>query len=111
LYDAFTEAYITALLWSNEMEDMHDLLSEEGEAKCIEDCTRFQSINLIDLVKWGDLTNAGHNFALNRNGHGTGFWDRGEGALGERLSRASHAMGEVDVYVDDNGLIQIQEEG
>jgi hypothetical protein len=37
---------------------------------------------------------AGHDFAYTRNRHGTGFWDRGLGDLGTRLSDAAHAMGE-----------------
>lgn len=45
----------------------------------------------------------GHDFWLTRNGHGTGFWDRGLGAVGDRLSVAAHAYGEASLYVGDDG--------
>jgi hypothetical protein len=46
----------------------------------------------------------GHDFALNRNGHGTGFWDRGLGELGERLAGRASAFGETYVYVGPGGI-------
>jgi hypothetical protein len=48
---------------------------------------------------------AGHDFWLTRNGHGAGFWDRGLGELGERLTRASKAYGSCDLYVGDDGKV------
>lgn len=49
----------------------------------------------------------GHDFALTRNGHGAGFWDRAdEGlpkALGDALTAVCHGMGECDLYVGDDG--------
>lgn len=48
----------------------------------------------------------GHDLALTRNGHGTGFWDRGLGELGDRLSEATKPHGEshVDIYEDSISL-------
>ena len=46
----------------------------------------------------------GHDFALTRNGHGAGFWDRGLGALGDRLSDAAKVYGESSAYVDEDGV-------
>ena len=40
-------------------------------------------------------------------GHGAGFWDRGLGALGKRLTDASKLYGESDEYVGDDGRIHI----
>lgn len=37
---------------------------------------------------------AGHDLAYSRNGHGTGYWDRGLGDLGTCLANAARAMGE-----------------
>ena len=57
---------------------------------------------------------AGHCFWLNRNGHGSGFWDEkmttagdpeSEVAACNRLSNASHAAGSRDLYAGDNGKI------
>jgi hypothetical protein len=47
----------------------------------------------------------GHDFWLTRNHHGAGFWDRGLGELGERLTKMSEAYGEVDLYVGDDGMV------
>lgn len=47
----------------------------------------------------------GHDLWLTARGHGTGFWDRGLGALGDALTRLAVEHGpRADVYVDD-GLI------
>jgi hypothetical protein len=47
----------------------------------------------------------GHDLWLTRNGHGTGFWDRGLGTLGERLTEAAHSFGEAYPYVGDDGKL------
>lgn len=41
---------------------------------------------------------AGHDFWLTRNRHGAGYWDRGLGNLGKRLTESAHGYGEVCVY-------------
>jgi hypothetical protein len=51
------------------------------------------------------LAMAGHDFWLTKNGHGAGFWDRGLGDLGKRLSDASKAYGSTDLYLGDDGKI------
>ena len=48
----------------------------------------------LDLV---DAEQMGHDLYLTRNGHGAGFWDRGIGPAGERLSEAARAMGSHDL--------------
>lgn len=58
------------------------------------------------LAKPGvDETDIGHNFLLTRNGHGAGFWDRGWGELGERLSAAARVYGTMGAYVGDDGMV------
>ena len=47
----------------------------------------------------------GHDFWLTRNGHGAGFWDRGLGAIGDALTKASKSYGSSDLYIGDDGLI------
>ncbi len=37
---------------------------------------------------------------------GAGFWDRGLGAVGARLSDAARAYGEVNLEVGDDGKIR-----
>lgn len=67
------------------------------------DCQAFATDNAVDLLEW-DAGQAGHDFCLTRNGHGTGFWDRGKGAPGERLTEACRPYGESDLYPDDGRL-------
>lgn len=55
---------------------------------------------LADLEATGQsLEQCGHDFILTRNGHGAGFWDRGHGEAGNRLSEAAKAYGEVHATV------------
>lgn len=111
--DAFTSAYLECALWSTTtcdddgnmseaLDENHDIddLDLESLKAAISDCTAFQEENADDLEGL-DGAQAGHDFWLTRNGHGAGFWDRGLGELGERLSKASKAYGSVDLYVCD----------
>ena len=57
--------------------------------------------------EWSSAELAGHDFALTRNGHGTGFWDRGLGEMGDMLSEECKPYGEhrVIIEVDENNDI------
>lgn len=57
------------------------------------------------LVYPGTLAEFGHDFWLTRNGHGTGFWDRGHGDIGKKLSDMAKVYGSVYLYVGDDGKI------
>ena len=48
-----------------------------------------------------DLEQHGHDFALTRNGHGAGYWDRGLGKVGDKLSKAADSYGDCDLYAHD----------
>jgi hypothetical protein len=51
----------------------------------------------------------GHNFWLTRNGHGAGFWgsDDYTNEVGDILSKISEKFGEVDIYIGDDGKVEI----
>ncbi len=123
--DEFTLAYLTCALWStldetNErggepMDKNYGLedLAHELVALAVVDCKQFQGENADDIGTWDNDSHAfttdemaGHDFWLTRNGHGAGFWDGDwpDGA-NERLTEASEAFGEIDLYVGDDGLI------
>lgn len=114
--EKFLDGYITCALWSStdwsddsggEPLDANYDRSDLSEA-CLEefkrDCADFQDANADDLADI-DCEQAGHDFWLTRNGHGAGFWDRGLGELGERLTNACKPYGSVDLYVGDDGQI------
>jgi hypothetical protein len=125
----FLDAYIEAALWSstdNSREDGGDPLDEnygpedlapETLAEMREQCADFLAHNVADIRQAGTFGTyariaehtafelAGHDFWLNRNGHGAGFWDRDLGTVGERLDRESEVYGGVDLTVGDDGKI------
>ena len=51
------------------------------------------------------FTMAGVDFALTRNGHGAGFWDRGLGAEGQELTDAAKSFGSSQLYLCADGRI------
>lgn len=66
-------------------------LSKRARVDARVDCEAFVTAAGEDLSEWS-AGQAGHDFYLTRNGHGTGFWDRGLEA-GGRLSDAAKVYG------------------
>jgi len=58
----------------------------------------------LDVSAWSD-EQFGHDFWLTRNGHGAGFWDRGQGNVGDELTALSKPFGEFSLYVGDDGAV------
>ncbi len=116
--ERFLSAYIECALWSSTdnaddsggepLDKNYDAsdLSEETLGAFKRDCEAFLEANGDDLDE-STLApeQAGHDFWLTRNGHGAGFWDRGLGELGERLSKAAKVYGSVDLIVGSDGKI------
>jgi hypothetical protein len=113
-------AYIECALWSstdnsdesggNPLDDGRDEsdVADEAWISAVRDCADFLDSESDDLD--GDeceLNNeqVGRDFWLTRNGHGAGFWDRGLGALGDRLSKACEPYGGCDLYLGDDGKV------
>ena len=113
---AFVRGYIDCALWAsvdeageplNDICDVSDIAPDCYRAMNA-DCYDFIRSNFSDLCAYAErLTTkrAGHDFWLTRNGHGAGFWDRDLGELGDRLSRAAHTYGSVDLFIDDEGRV------
>lgn len=110
-------AYLECALWSStdisddgEMGEPLDAsysaddIAGESLASAVADCDSFRETQADDLADM-DPEQAGHDFWLTRNGHGAGFWDRGLGARGDRLSKACKPYGSVDLYVGDDGKV------
>ena len=125
----FLRGYITCALWSSTGDDdqpldsTHDESDLAGETlQAMKDaCAKFMADNEKDLdayaqnraiprdAQFSESDCAGHDFWLTRNGHGVGFWDRGLGELGDRLSEASEAFGEAHLYAGDDGKLYLFE--
>jgi len=116
--DKFTRAYIDCALWSsydNSDESGGEPFDRNYSARDIapetlqrmaDDCRQFQDDNRADLDACGlTLERQGHDFWLNRNGHGSGFWDEGSDPVFRRLSDASKAWGSFDLYLGDDDQI------
>jgi hypothetical protein len=128
--DDFTIAYIECMLWSSNDEsdentggepldknyDIDDI-APEAMAKIVADCERFQRECAALLAEaeyegsrsrqWSKEELAGHDFWLTRCGHGVGFWDRGLGEVGDKLTEAAKKFGEVWPIVGDDGKIYV----
>lgn len=113
--DTFTRSYIECALWSSTDDNDSPLdsrftwadLSNETLAGMVADCAKFQADNAADL-QGESISHAGHDFWLTRNGHGAGFWDGDyDDEKGKRLTDASHAFGERNLYVGDDGKLYI----
>ena len=112
------DAYIECALWSTADESTPEGgepldqnysasdLAPETLAEMASDCERFAKVNEAFI---GDAPEyqVGHDLWLTRNGHGAGFWDRDADlyANQDALTEAARAMGEIYLYVGDDGLI------
>jgi hypothetical protein len=60
----------------------------------------------LGLTGWCDKDSFTHHFWLDRNGHGTGFWDScPDEAMGEQLSEMAKAYGPCDLLEGDDGTL------
>ena len=116
------DSYLAAALWTgtddegNPLDDnftVRDFADEaRRSARSDLEAFWFEASFVIDVLTHDgqevpEPSNWPHDFWLNRNGHGTGFWDKEEryGAAAEVLSVIAKRAGEVDVYVGDNGEV------
>jgi len=111
----FTRQYLETALWSSLAGDDEPLdtatpdreaynlsdIAPEAVVQAEADCARFQKENEANLEAFyadHDESTAGHCFWLDRNGHGTGFWDRSPEPAVTALSEAAQAFGEVYLH-------------
>lgn len=112
--DRVMGAYVECALWCSTGDDGEPLdadytvddIAPEAIADMRNDVAAFCADNASDLDSIpADMV--GHDFWLTRNRHGAGFWDRGYGALGDRLTEAAHVYGSSDLYVGDDGSLYV----
>jgi hypothetical protein len=121
--DNFTRGYLVGALWSSTDDDGEPLDDEfdvddfapSAVAAAIKSCTKFQK-ECAELLNQAydseeeryDEMQAGTDFWLTRNGHGTGFRERDLGDdVGHDLATVARKYGEVYIYVGDDGHIHI----
>lgn len=114
----FIAGYVEALLWSSVVELDGEtvnadqfILSTAGADKCRADCLAFCNANGPFISRAAGIYGAsqvGHDFALTRNGHGAGYWDREElpQDLRDILTSAAQLAGTVDLWLNDAGEVE-----
>lgn len=114
-YLDFRTAYVDALLWStyanpeetgcsfeyfSEAASRFEDFNTEAQEHIEKDCKDFLELAEKFIPEDG-FSQSGHDFALTRNGHGVGFWDReeiyGEKAAKE-LNKIADSFGEIYLY-------------
>lgn len=92
---AIYTAYMEAWLWAEgDDEDRVIVIDDCMMDQAYRDILAFvRNIAPLDTSPWTDEA-LGHDLLLTRNGHGTGFWDRGHGDIGETLTDLAVGMGE-----------------
>ncbi len=123
----FIVGYVNCLYWLEDSGERKsdEKLSTESFINCVLECTEFLNrafeyiieetetnvdLRLFNGIPEDRFKQAGHDFYLTRNGHGTGFWDKPEiyGETGaEVLTKICKNFGEVYLYVSDDGEIEI----
>jgi hypothetical protein len=122
------DQYLETALWIGTTDDVDghggdpldehysiDDFSPESRAKARADLEDFNAEMERVLEAIGDerfdldLGNWAHDFYLNRNGHGVGFWSEPQmyGSVAEALSALAHRAGEVYVYEGDDGQVHL----
>lgn len=117
--DDFIIGYIAALKWATsyiqdddpdcQFESLEEFeLSPESYVRVQEHCTEFCKNHGADLEdyagrrsfrRWDGsaFEHVGHDFFLSQQGHGTGFWDRNCGSVGDRLHEATRG---TEAYIE-----------
>ena len=109
--DTFTWHYLTAMFWTEEHNEeltgktVFDIHAD-SLAKIIDDCQKFQDQGKNLLLTMYD-EQAGADFWFTRNRHGVGFWDRGLGEIGDKLTALAHTFGESNVYLGDDNMVHV----
>lgn len=108
--DVLMTAYVECALWSSSDNDDEPLdknytiedFTVDSLFQIMEDCKAFLKVKgvMAAIEDCGnDYSQAGHDFWLTRNGHGTGFWDRGDEECYKFLTKVSNDFGEIYINV------------
>lgn len=126
-FEHFFTGYLTAAKWStsgvdnqgNEVESLEafewapgteEKLRENALAFFIQHGALLEQYAALRQHTGNVLEFIGHDFWLDRNGHGCGFWDRDCGEVGNTLTELvgwGTEYPEVDLYLGDDNLIYV----
>lgn len=113
-HDDFLRGYLAAIEWllDEDQEPAQHGFSEATVSQAVADCQDFRMDNVVDLDIYLDANGlteyqAGIDFYLSRCSHGSGYFDRGNGEVFDRLQQAARSHGEVNSWVE-NGFIEVE---
>ena len=124
--DAVTRGYLTAAGWADTYHgddpDRSVTVDASGFTPASWETARatvrdfLTGATLADAARFAAATGCGadgigHDLWLTANRHGAGFWDRGTGEIGDRLTVAAHAYGETAAWVDAAGEAHLDNDG
>lgn len=114
--ETILDHYLACLFWSECQENGRpfdddfypDDLAPCQREKALETVQNFLALVKEEGVDISSLNEEqiGHDLCLTSNGHGAGFWDRGLGQLGNKLTELSKGFG-ASLYVGDDGLVYL----
>jgi hypothetical protein len=102
---AFIAAYLDCAAWADGSEEQTERanngeFTSEAQVRAQVECKAFMYRALPYMQAWTP-EQAGHDFWLTRNGHGSGFWDR-QLEHGDVLTAIAKNFGTLSVYVPDD---------
>lgn len=101
--------YVDCALWSCELDNKFEpsQIEESSKIQAMKDIEEFVNDNK-DLLQASELdaSQIGHDLWLTRNGHGSGFWDRGlEDEIGDGLTDKAKDIGMKEAYSNGEKFI------
>jgi hypothetical protein len=105
--------YLECCAWAESGDEQSPLsryapeFSLDAQAVALERCTSFLHDNPDVALSGLTAEQVGHDLWLTSQGHGSGFWDRGLGELGQRLSKRAK-LEHCEAYIGDSGLVELQ---
>lgn len=119
-FQDFKTAYVAALLWSTYLDDETyfddiaqgiDNFTPDAVARIEADCQSFVT-QAGELIPEEHYSQAGHDFALTRNGHGAGFWDRTEIYGGQdkanTLTNLANTFKVINLFTNDGTTVGME---
>jgi len=107
------EGYLNCALWTGEFNEYSfDDIDSLSVDNARDDIDKFlgelkKDGLLEELISKMDLYSIGVDFWLTINGHGSGFWDRDLGELGDKVTKICESFGGKDIYEGDDEKIYI----
>jgi hypothetical protein len=115
---AFERAFFTAAFWTADddapggmdysdtgnVSDHWERLHPVNKKTLLYALHDWQTVNSDLLEKAGTNEQNGHDLWLTQARHGAGFWDRGYGETGDKLTEAAHLFGPYDCLISEEGV-------